>query len=34
MVYVERTGLGDDELRGWAARADAFSRDLPPKRPK
>lgn len=34
MVYVERAGLGDDELRRWVARAAAFARGLPPKRPK
>jgi TfoX/Sxy family transcriptional regulator of competence genes len=33
-VYVEREGLGDEELEGWVARAVAFARSLPPKKPK
>ena len=31
MVYVERGGLGDSELKGWVAQAAAFARFLPPK---
>jgi hypothetical protein len=31
MVYVEREGLDDAELRGWAEQAAAGARSLPPK---
>ena len=34
MVYVERDGLGDSELRTWVEQAVAFARALPPKQPK
>ena len=34
MVYVERDGLGDSELRTWVEQAVAFARSLPPKQPK
>jgi len=33
MVYIEREGLADAELRGWE-RAAAFAWGLPPKQPK
>ncbi|MGH3013025.1 MAG: TfoX/Sxy family protein [Gaiellaceae bacterium] len=31
MVYVERAGLDDVELRSWVTQATAFARSLPPK---
>jgi TfoX/Sxy family transcriptional regulator of competence genes len=31
MVYVEREGLGDPELRSWVEQAAAFARSLPAK---
>jgi len=34
MVYVERGGLGNAELRDWVEQAAAFARSLPPKKPK
>jgi TfoX/Sxy family transcriptional regulator of competence genes len=34
MVYIERQGLADAELRGWVERAANFARGLPRKQPK
>jgi TfoX/Sxy family transcriptional regulator of competence genes len=34
MVYVEREGLDDAELRDWVEQAAAFARGLPPKQSK
>ena len=31
MVYVERGGLGDAELRAWVQQAAAYASSLPPK---
>lgn len=34
MVYIERQGLADAELRGWVEQAANFAHGLPPKQPK